>query len=158
MAMPTMPSRPFASWHAGFIHRSWRRMDSSVPVELIGGPLPRYSQEAEAGVYFCILEALQNVAKHAKASKVIVRVEERDGRLVFSVSDDGCGLDPARARTGSGMQNMRDRIEVLGGELEVESSPGAGTRLTGSIPVTQAEAATAGELSPAMSSGSPSRS
>src|SRR3984893_6412357 len=129
-----------------------------VPVELIGGPLPRYSQEAEAGVYFCILEALQNVAKHAKASKVIVRVEERDGRLVFSVSDDGCGLDPARARTGSGMQNMRDRIEVLGGELEVESSPGAGTRLTGSIPVTQAEVATAGELSPAMSSAAPSRS
>src|SRR6202045_338170 len=129
-----------------------------VPVNVVGGPLPRYPQETEAGVYFCILEALQNVAKHAKASKVIVRVEERDGRLVFSVSDDGCGPDPARARTGSGMQNMRDRIEVLGGELEVESSPGAGTRLTGSIPVTQAEAATAGELSPAMSSAAPSRS
>ena len=131
---------------------------TQVPVEVAGGPLPRYSQEMEAGVYFCVLEALQNMVKHANATKATVRIDQRDGRLVFSVTDDGRGLDPERVRSGSGMQNMRDRIEVLGGELQVESSPGAGTRVTGSIPVAAAEAATARELSPATPSAAPSRS
>jgi signal transduction histidine kinase len=108
-----------------------------VPVEVSGGPIPRYSQETEAGVYFCVLEALQNVVKHANATKAAVSIQQRDGRLIFSVTDDGRGLDPERARSGSGMQNIRDRVEVLGGELRVESSPGAGTRVTGSIPVAQ---------------------
>jgi signal transduction histidine kinase len=129
-----------------------------VPVEVVGGPLPRYSQETEAGVYFCVLEALQNMVKHASATKAMVSIELRDGRLAFSVTDDGRGLDPERARSGSGMQNMRDRIEVLGGELQVESSPGGGTRVTGSIPVTAAKAATAGEPVPAPPSVAPSRS
>jgi signal transduction histidine kinase len=75
------------------------------------------------------------MVKHARATKATVSIEQRDGHLVFSVADDGRGLDPERAHTGSGMQNMRDRIEVLGGDLEVESSPGAGTRVTGSIPL-----------------------
>jgi len=118
-----------------------------VPVDVVAGPLPRYPQETEAGVYFCVLEALQNMVKHAHATKATVSLEQRDGHLVFSVSDDGRGLDPQRARSGSGMQNMRDRIEVLGGELQVESSPGAGTRVTGSIPVPAA--AMAGEHAPA---------
>jgi signal transduction histidine kinase len=129
-----------------------------LPVEVVGGPLPRYSQETEAGVYFCVLEALQNMVKHASATKAMVSIELRDGRLAFSVTDDGRGLDPERARSGSGMQNMRDRIEVLGGELQVESSPGGGTRVTGSIPVTAAKAATAGEPVPAPPSVAPSRS
>jgi len=105
------------------------------PIEVVGGPLPRYPQQTEASVYFCVLEALQNVVKHAEASKATVCFEPQRGRLVFSVSDDGHGLDPAKVRTGSGMQNMRDRIEVLGGDLQVESSPNAGTRIIGSIPV-----------------------
>jgi signal transduction histidine kinase len=129
-----------------------------VPVDVTGGPLPRYSPETEAGVYFCVLEALQNMVKHANATKATVSIEQRDGRLVFSVTDDGHGLDPERARSGSGMQNMRDRIEVLGGMLQVESAPGAGTRVTGSIPVAAAEAQSAGELSPATPSAAPSRS
>jgi signal transduction histidine kinase len=129
-----------------------------VPVEVVGGPLPRYSQETEAGVYFCVLEALQNVVKHAKATRATVSIEQRDGRLVFSVTDDGRGLDPARARTGSGMQNMRDRIEVLGGDLQVESPTGGGTRVTGSIPVAGPQTVTPGEPVPAAPSAAPSRS
>ena len=131
---------------------------TQVPVEVAGGPLPRYSQEMEAGVYFCVLEALQNMVKHANATKATVRIDQRDGRLVFSVTDDGRGLDPERVRSGSGMQNMRDRIEVLGGELQVGSPPGGGTRVTGSIPVTAAEAPTPGEHVPATPSAAPSRS
>src|SRR5438552_729644 len=106
-----------------------------LPVEVTGGPLPRYPQETEAGVYFCVLEALQNIAKHANATKATVCFESKPGRLVFSVSYNGRGMDPARVRSGSGMQNMRDRVEVLGGEFQVESSPDAGTRVIGSIPI-----------------------
>jgi signal transduction histidine kinase len=113
---------------------------SSIPVEVAGERLPRYPQETEASVYFCVLEALQNVAKHSAATRATVRLEQRDGRLRFSVIDDGRGFDPARARWSSGFQNMRDRVEVLGGELQVESSPGAGTRVRGSIPVAAAQA------------------
>ena len=114
---------------------------TSMPVEVISHGVARHSPEIEASVYFCVLEALQNVAKHAGASKATVRIEESDGRLVFSVSDDGHGIDPARARSGSGMQNMRDRVAVLGGDLQVESSPGAGTQVIGSIRVAEAQAA-----------------
>jgi signal transduction histidine kinase len=128
-----------------------------LPVEVVGGSLPRYSQEMEAGVYFCVLEALQNLVKHANATRATVRIEQRAGQLVFSVADDGRGLDPERARSGSGMQNMRDRIEVLGGELQVESSPRAGTRVTGSIPVAAAPASTSGEPAPVTPSAAPSR-
>jgi signal transduction histidine kinase len=113
---------------------------SATPVELVGAPLPRYPQEMEASVYFCVLEALQNVAKHSAATRTTVRLEQRDGRLCFSVVDDGKGFDPSHARWSSGFQNMRDRVEVLGGELQLESSPGAGTRVSGSIPVAAAQA------------------
>ena len=73
--------------------------------------------------------------KHANATKASVCFEAEPGRLVFSVSDDGRGVDPKKAASGSGMQNMRDRIEVLGGELRVESAPTTGTRVIGSVPV-----------------------
>jgi len=121
-----------------------------IPVEVSGGPLPRLPQEMEASVYFCVLEALQNIAKHSGASKASVTIQfppppagegvGGGGRLVFTISDDGRGLDPAKARSGSGMQNMRDRVEVLGGRFQLESSPGAGTRVVGSIPFDDAAA------------------
>jgi signal transduction histidine kinase len=108
----------------------------AIPVEVDAETLPRYAQETEASVYFCVLEALQNVAKHSGASKALVKLEQSDDRLIFSISDDGRGLDPAKARSGSGMQNMRDRVEVLGGELSVDAAPGKGTQVRGAIPTT----------------------
>ncbi len=113
---------------------------TALPVEVVADGLPRYPQEMEASVYFCVLEALQNAAKHSHGSKATVRLEHRDGRLCFTIADDGKGFDPARVRASSGFQNMRDRVEVLGGTLQVESSPGAGTRVIGSIPVAAAHA------------------
>lgn len=117
-----------------------------IPIEVCGGPLPRLSQETEASVYFCLLEALQNVVKHSGASRATVQLDASDGKLAFSVRDDGRGLDLATAPSGSGMQNMRDRIEVLGGEFHVESSPGAGTCVRGVVPVPKATAAAPGAL------------
>jgi signal transduction histidine kinase len=107
---------------------------AAVPVEIETDGVSRYSQEAEAAVYFCTLEALQNVAKYAEAARAVVRLREEDGVLVFEVIDDGVGFDPAAKRYGSGLQGMADRLAALGGELIVDSSPGRGTTVRGSVP------------------------
>ena len=86
-------------------------------------------------MYFCCLEALQNVAKYANASTARVRLAERDSTIAFSVTDDGAGFDQARTPLGTGLQRMRDRLEALGGALTVESSPGAGTTVAGTVPI-----------------------
>jgi signal transduction histidine kinase len=105
------------------------------PVEVEPNGVTRYPAEAEATAYFCVLEALQNAAKYAEPSRAVVRLGEEDGRLVFSVSDDGSGFDVKATAKGSGLQNMADRLDALGGSIEVTSSPGGGTTITGRIPV-----------------------
>jgi signal transduction histidine kinase len=94
----------------------------------------RYAPEAEAGVYFCCLEALQNRAKHAPRAPGRVALGAADGWLTFAVSDEGPGFEPATARAGSGLQNMADRMAALGGVLEVRSAPGVGTTVAGRVP------------------------
>jgi signal transduction histidine kinase len=107
---------------------------ASVPVTVEPNGVGRYPQEAEAAAYFCVLEALQNVAKYAGAEAATVRLRQENGELVFEVVDDGRGFDPATTPSGSGLQNMRDRLEALGGALEIASKPGEGTSVTGRIP------------------------
>jgi signal transduction histidine kinase len=85
-------------------------------------------------VYFCCLEALQNVAKYAGASQARVRLSVELDQLVFQVVDDGGGFDTATTPYGSGLQNMADRLAALGGTVEVESQPGRGTTVRGRIP------------------------
>jgi signal transduction histidine kinase len=107
---------------------------SPVPVQVDADGVHRYSLETEAAVYFCCLEALQNVAKYAAANTVTVRLTQSNGSLIFEVSDDGRGFDPGSTRSGSGLQGMADRIEAIGGTLEIESGSGAGTTVRGRIP------------------------
>jgi signal transduction histidine kinase len=107
---------------------------SALPTTIRASGLHRYPQEIEAAVYFCALEALQNAAKYAQATSIELRLEHRDEHLGFEVADDGHGFDPARAR-GSGLTNMRDRVEALGGVLEVISTSGSGATIRGRIPV-----------------------
>jgi signal transduction histidine kinase len=96
----------------------------------------RLSIETEAAVYFVCLEAVQNATKYARASDVRVRLSRRgNGHLTFEVSDDGIGFDASRAEAGSGLRNMRDRLAAFGGDVEIESSPGSGTRVHGRVPV-----------------------
>ncbi|MGE5459035.1 MAG: histidine kinase [Solirubrobacterales bacterium] len=107
---------------------------STVDVRVTAEGIGRYPQEVEAAVYFCALEALQNITKYAEATSARIRLAQSDGHLAFEVADDGVGFDPARAR-GSGLTNMRDRVEALGGTLEVASTVDAGTTVTARIPI-----------------------
>jgi len=108
---------------------------SPVPVTVEADRLARYPLEAEAAVYFCVLEALQNIAKYAAASRTAVRLAGRADGLEFSVTDDGAGFDAGSAGYGTGLQGMADRLAALGGDLQVRSQPGYGTRVTGQLPV-----------------------
>jgi signal transduction histidine kinase len=108
---------------------------SPLPVEVHPDGVARYPQEIEAAVYFCVLEALQNVAKYADATRAEVRLSARERELRFEVADDGRGFDAATARSGSGTRNMADRLEALGGELQIRSAPGEGTTVAGRVPV-----------------------
>jgi signal transduction histidine kinase len=108
---------------------------SPVPVAVDPDGVGRYPQEVESAVYFSVLEGLQNVAKHADASGVTVRLRSGDGDLSFEIADDGRGFDPAASGYGSGLRGMADRLASIGGELEVASSPGHGTTIRGRIPI-----------------------
>jgi PAS domain S-box-containing protein len=103
-----------------------------VAVEIADVPDERLPEPVEAAAYYLIAEAVTNVTKYAHASKVRVRVAASDASVVVEVSDDGVGgADPA---TGSGLRGLADRVEALGGSLEVVSPAGAGTSLRAEIP------------------------
>jgi signal transduction histidine kinase len=117
-----------------------------LPVDVDAGGVGRYDQETEAAVYFCCLEAMQNVAKYAEASRIDLAVTASAETLRFTVRDDGRGFDPETVSRGIGLQGMADRLDAIGGTLEVQSAPGAGTTITGTLPVRagpQADAAPA---------------
>jgi signal transduction histidine kinase len=106
-----------------------------VPVLLEADGIGRYRRDTEATAYFCILEALQNVAKYARASRATVELACPDGHLEFRVADDGVGFDAATTTTGTGLQGMADRLAAVGGSLRVRSAPGTGTAIHGRLPV-----------------------
>jgi signal transduction histidine kinase len=109
-----------------------------IPCRVESDGLGRYPRELEAAIYFSCLEALQNSAKHAgRGARAALTIGEEQGDVVFVVEDDGTGFDPARAGAGAGFTNMRDRLGAIGGQLEVDSSPGAGTRVRGSVPLSR---------------------
>ena len=108
---------------------------SPIDVRVSSDGTGRYVQEIEAAVYFCSLEAMQNVAKYANARSAEVSLSQEDGVLSFAVTDDGAGFDPNETGYGTGLQGMADRLSALGGSLEVTSAPGHGTTVTGHLPV-----------------------
>jgi len=107
---------------------------SPVPVTVEADGVGRLGQDVEAAVYFCVLEALQNMTKYAGASSAIVRLTNGEGELAFEVIDDGRGFDPASSGYGTGLQGMVDRLSALGGGLDVRSAPGTGTTIAGRLP------------------------
>jgi two-component system, NarL family, sensor histidine kinase DevS len=114
------------------------RVSHSADVELstdLSIETARMDADLETAVYRLVQEALTNVGKHAQASAVTLQVIDREGRLDVLVSDDGRGFDPAAGCSGYGLDGMRERVELVGGELQIDSQPGAGTRMMASIPV-----------------------
>lgn len=109
---------------------------SPLPTVVQTDSVGRYSTEAEATIYFCCLEALQNASKHAgEGATVTIDVKETAGELEFEVVDNGAGFDPQARGIGAGFVNMSDRLGALSGTLQVESAPGRGTRVAGALPV-----------------------
>jgi GGDEF domain-containing protein len=96
------------------------------------------AKATEPALYFCALEALQNVQKYAQASAATLRLRADGERLVIEIADDGRGFDAGTATQGAGLTNMEDRLDALGGTLHIESSPGVGTTLRATVPVTSA--------------------
>ncbi|HEX6299714.1 MAG TPA: ATP-binding protein [Acidimicrobiia bacterium] len=110
-----------------------------IQVTVHAAGVNRHQRSVEEAVYFCVLEALQNVVKHAEATSAHVALHETGDSLTFEVSDDGRGFDPTAVKWGSGLANLADRLDALGGTLEVTSAPGKGTLILGRIPSRQVE-------------------
>jgi signal transduction histidine kinase len=106
---------------------------SAIPVELHLNAVSRYTQPVEVAAYYVVCEALTNATKHADASRTEVVVEERDSTLRLRVCDDGIG--GAEPKRGSGLIGLRDRIEALGGSIEVRSPVSRGTVIQVSLPI-----------------------
>jgi signal transduction histidine kinase len=106
----------------------------SLQVEL-EPTINRYPPDIEGAVYFCCLEAVQNAAKHARATIAVIRLEEIGGGLRFEVRDNGVGFDVSAVEHGSGLRNMHERLDAVGGRLSVASRPGLGTTICGEVPL-----------------------
>jgi signal transduction histidine kinase len=107
---------------------------SPLPVELVSSGLGRYSADVELALYFCCLEALQNVAKHAAAHAVVIELHGDDRSVTASVSDDGRGFDLAGSSDG-GLAHMAERIEEVGGALSIRSDHHDGTTVRAEVPL-----------------------
>ena len=110
-----------------------------IGVELHADPAlrgARFAPDVEAAAYFFVSEGLTNAMKHAHASRVAIHLAVADQHLTVEVDDDGVGFTPAHTRQ-SGLTGLRDRVEAVGGQLQVTSRPGAGCRLTATVPATR---------------------
>jgi signal transduction histidine kinase len=113
-----------------------------VPVRLVDRGIGRAAPGIELAVYYCALEALQNVARHAGPdAHAVVTLARTNGELVFEVRDDGVGFEPGDHGDGIGLVSMRDRLGAVGGRLEIRSATGAGTSVRGTVPAVAGGAA-----------------
>jgi ribose/xylose/arabinose/galactoside ABC-type transport system permease subunit/ABC-type glutathione transport system ATPase component len=109
---------------------------STVPVDLRADELPRLGEPVEIAAYFVVAEALTNVLKHARASRVTIDISYDGRQLAVSITDDGIGS--ADEGGGSGLRGLRDRVGAVDGTFAVSSTPGEGTTVAASFPVAEA--------------------
>jgi signal transduction histidine kinase len=107
---------------------------ASVATSVRSDGIGRYPRDTEAAVYFCVLEALNNVAKYSGATRAEVGLSQTDGELRFAVTDDGAGFDTEETSYGTGLQGMADRLDAIGGALAIVSRRGEGTTIEGRVP------------------------
>jgi signal transduction histidine kinase len=123
------------------VERNGIEVDLNVELAHGQGRAPtRHTEEVEAAIYRIVQEALTNAAKHGGATKARVEVTEDESTVHIVVSDDGAGFDPAAATAGFGLLGMRERVELLGGTIEIESAPGSGTTVNVSVPAQRRDA------------------
>lgn len=126
--------------HAALLHHleDWSaRAGVEVQFQAVGAESMRFPPDVETALYRFVQEGLTNVARHARARLVSVVLERQGGLAIVVVEDDGTGFDP-EASAGTerlGLLGMRERLALLGGCLEIESSPGAGTTLVARVPL-----------------------
>jgi PAS domain S-box-containing protein len=106
---------------------------STIPIELDVRTDERLPQPIEIAAYFITSEAVANATKHANASRIDVSLAQRNGSLLLSIRDDGVG--GADRTRGSGLVGLTDRVDALGGTIDIESTPGAGTSLVVVLPL-----------------------
>jgi signal transduction histidine kinase len=109
---------------------------SAMPITIDTHDVGRLAAPVEAALYFCCMEAVQNAAKHSGAVTVSVRVDEDPHRWQLTVTDDGLGFDQAHgaSASGAGLANMRDRLDAVGGTVQVVSAKGTGTTVSAVVP------------------------
>ncbi len=122
-----------------WIAREFSRV-SGIPVDVsVEGTLGRLSDAQKTSLFRVVQESLTNVARHARAKRVSVRLAESAHRLELVVSDDGKGIEPGRRRRGLGLLGMEERVRELGGTFTLSSVPGAGTTVRVEIPLAPME-------------------
>jgi signal transduction histidine kinase len=123
----------------GLVARSERHgIEIDINVELafeLGRAETRHVPEIETAIYRIVQEALTNAVKHGNARRAVVEVREDAATVVLSVRDNGAGFDPSHERNGFGLIGMGERVELLGGDLAIESEPGRGATVRVSLPV-----------------------
>ncbi len=110
-------------------------LEIDVLVRLQDGDSARLPSETESTCYRLVQEALNNVTKHAGASRAEALVEWSDDTVEVTVRDDGCGFDESSANGGFGLMGMRERVMLAGGQLEIDTAPGRGTIVSATIPI-----------------------
>jgi signal transduction histidine kinase len=126
-------------WYA---ERHLERRGITVHFEVSGSEM-RMSPELETALFRVAQETITNIAKHASADTVLIQILERDDGIAIEIEDDGEGFDPASLpppaarERGLGLLGMRERVELFGGTIEIESAPGRGTRIAIAVPLHQ---------------------
>jgi signal transduction histidine kinase len=128
--------------------------DWPVPVSVVDHGIGRTSDPIEAAVYFCACEAIQNAAKHAGAGASVTVTLGRHRRTVeLTIDDDGQGFAADHGGRGMGLTGMRDRVEAVGGQLRITSTPGQGTYVHATIPSAPSRAVRASHRRPTTATG-----
>lgn len=107
---------------------------AALPVSISGDGCGRFPRDVEAAVYFSVLESVQNSAKYARATSIDITLSSENGTLTFRVADDGDGFDPGTVALGAGLNGIADRLDTVGGTIHIDSTPGVGTTITGTVP------------------------
>ena len=131
------------------------RLELPVEPSFDPEPLPRLDSEVQINAYFLVSEAVLNAAKHAQASRVHIDIRVDPEHLYVQVDDDGVGFDPHGTGHRGGLLHMRDRVQALGGVLDVTSAPGEGTRVDATFPLTGRRGSVVGALQVEQDGGDP---